>query len=108
VPLREKTKATCGERVEREQLLMREIVHRAKNMLSVVHAIANQTATRSLEDFRDSFSERIKALASNQDLLDRNQWWGVDVKDLVHAQLAHFATLIGSHIIVDGPNAVLD
>jgi two-component sensor histidine kinase len=29
------------------------------------------------------------------------------VKDLVHAQLAHFATLIGSRIIVDGPDLVL-
>ncbi len=33
------------EREEKEQLLMREISHRAKNMLSVVNAIAHQTAT---------------------------------------------------------------
>src|SRR5258706_10021245 len=33
-------------REEKEQLLMREINHRAKNMLSVVDAIAHQTATK--------------------------------------------------------------
>jgi len=34
------------EREEKEHLLMREVNHRAKNMLSVVDAIAHQTVTR--------------------------------------------------------------
>jgi two-component sensor histidine kinase len=94
------------ERKEREDqvhLLMREVNHRAKNMLSVVDAIAHQTAKRSPEDFIECFSERIQALSANQDLLVRNEWNGVEVADLVHAQLAHFADLIGSRIAVHGP-----
>jgi PAS domain S-box-containing protein len=91
------------EREEKEHLLMREINHRAKNMLSVVDAIAHQTAIRSPEDFIERFSERIQALSANQDLLIRNEWNGVDINDLVHAQLAHFADLIGSRIAVEGP-----
>jgi two-component sensor histidine kinase len=55
------------EREERERLLMREINHRAKNMLSVVDAIAHQTATRTPEDFIERFSERVQALSANQD-----------------------------------------
>ena len=47
------------ERQEREHLLMREINHRAKNMLSVVDAIAHQTATRAPKDFIERLSERI-------------------------------------------------
>jgi two-component sensor histidine kinase len=90
-------------RAEKEHLLMREMNHRAKNMLSVVDAIAHQTATRSPEDFVSRFSERIQALSANQDLLLRTEWKGVDVKGLVHAQLAHFADLIGSRISADGP-----
>ena len=82
---------------------MREMNHRAKNMLSVVDAIAHQTATRSPEDFVNRFSERIQALSANQDLLLRTEWKGVDIKGLVHAQLAHFADLIGSRISADGP-----
>jgi PAS domain S-box-containing protein len=91
------------EREEKENLLMREINHRAKNMLSVVDAIAHQTATRNPEDFVERFSERIQALSANQDLLVRNEWNGVEVEDLVRAQLALFADLIGSRIGVDGP-----
>ncbi len=90
------------EREEREHLLMREINHRAKNMLSVVDAIAHQTATRNPEDFMERFSERIQALSANQDLLVRNEWNGVEIADLVHTQLAHFADLIGSRIAVHG------
>jgi PAS domain S-box-containing protein len=91
------------EREAKERLLMREISHRAKNMLSVVHSIAQQTASRKPEDFLESFSERIQALAASQDLLVRNEWNGVDVRDLAQAQLAHFTDLIGRRIILHGP-----
>jgi PAS domain S-box-containing protein len=96
------------EREEKEHLLMREINHRAKNMLSVVDAIAHQTATRNPEDFIERFSERIQALSANQDLLVRNEWNGVEIADLVRAQLAHFADLIGSRIAVLGPKLRLN
>jgi PAS domain S-box-containing protein len=96
------------EREEKEHLLMREINHRAKNMLSVVDAIAHQTATRNPEDFIERFSERIQALSANQDLLVRSDWNGVEIDDLVHAQLAHFAELIGSRIAVHGPTLRLN
>ncbi len=91
------------EREEQVQLLMREVNHRAKNMLSVVDAIAHQTATKNPEDFIERFSERIQALSANQDLLVRSEWGGVDIEDLTRAQLSHFADLIGSRIVVDGP-----
>jgi two-component sensor histidine kinase len=96
------------EREEREHLLMREINHRTKNILSVVDAIAHQTAARTPEAFVERFSERIQALAANQDLLIRNAWHGVEVEDLVRAQLAPFADLIGSRIVVSGPRLRLN
>ncbi len=96
------------EREEKEHLLMREVNHRAKNMLSVVDAIAHQTATKNPEDFIERFSERIQALSANQDLLVRNEWNGVEIKDLVCAQLAHFADLIGLRIALHGPKLRLN
>jgi hypothetical protein len=60
---RKKREEERKEREEKEQLLMREINHRAKNMLSVVDAIAHQTAAKNHEDFVERFSERIQALA---------------------------------------------
>jgi PAS domain S-box-containing protein len=91
------------EREEKEHLLMREINHRSKNLLSVVDAIAHQTAARNPADFVERFSERIQALSANQDLLVRNEWNGVDIEELVRAQLALFVDLIGSRIAVHGP-----
>jgi PAS domain S-box-containing protein len=96
------------ERREREHLLMRETNHRAKNMLSVVDAIAHQTAAKTPEDFVERFSERVQALSANQDLLIRNAWHGVDAEDLVRAQLAPFADHIGTRIVVRGPNLRLN
>lgn len=90
------------EHEERTQLLLREMNHRSKNIMSVVDAIAHQTAATAPDDFIARFSERIQALAANQDLLVRNEWKGVDLGDLVVAQLAHFADLIGSRIVVRG------
>jgi two-component sensor histidine kinase len=87
---------------------MREVNHRAKNMLSVVDSIAHQTAARNPEDFIECFSQRVQALSANQDLLVRNEWKGVDIADLVRAQLAHFADLIGSRIGLGGPKLRLN
>jgi PAS domain S-box-containing protein len=87
---------------EQIRLLMREVNHRAKNMLSLVQAIARQTAAPKPEDFIGCFTQRIQALAANQDLLIRNEWKGVDVEELVRAQLAHFADIVGSRIVVHG------
>jgi two-component sensor histidine kinase len=89
-------------------LLMRESNHRAKNILSIVQAIARQTAAREPEDFVGRFTERLQALSANQDLLVRNEWHGVDVEDLARAQLAHFADLIGSRIAMHGPKLRLN
>jgi PAS domain S-box-containing protein len=88
--------------------LMHEVNHRAKNMLSLVQAVARQTAAREPEDFIGRFNERIQALAASQDLLVRNEGHGVDVEDLARAQLAHFADLVGSRIATRGPKLHLN
>ena len=89
---------------ERQLLLMRELNHRTKNLLSVVQSIANQTVASSPSDFAERFSRRIQALSANQDLLVRSEWRGVEIEDLVRAQLAHFADLIGERIMIEGPH----
>jgi PAS domain S-box-containing protein len=100
---------TARKRVEEQvRLLMREANHRAKNMLSLVQAVARQTAAREPEDFVGRFTERLQALSANQDLLTRNEWHGVEIKDLVCAQLAHFADLVGSRIATHGPKLHLN
>jgi PAS domain S-box-containing protein len=85
------------------RLLMREVNHRSKNLLSVVHGVARQTIAANPEDFLERFEMRIAALAASQDLLVKNEWKGVDLEELVRSQLAHFEDLIGTRITLQGP-----
>jgi PAS domain S-box-containing protein len=89
---------------EHLKLLMREVNHRSRNMLAVVYSIARQTAASNVDDFIDRFAERIQALSANQDLLIKNDWHGANIEELVRAQLAPFADLIGTRIQVQGPH----
>lgn len=92
------------------QLLMLEVNHRAKNMLSLVQAIARQTINHTNHDTGDfiaRFSQRLRALAANQDLLVRNNWQGVDLDQLIRAQLAPFTDAVGSRIRLTGPQVQL-
>jgi hypothetical protein len=57
---------------------------------------------------RGRFTERIRALAANQDLLVRHEWQRIDVQDLAQVQLGHFADLIGPRINLDGPKLHLN
>jgi PAS domain S-box-containing protein len=88
---------------ESQLLLVRELNHRTKNLLSVVQSIANQTAASSPRDFVERFAQRIQALSASQDLLVHGEWRGVEIEALVRAQLAHFADLIGDRIMIGGP-----
>ena len=88
---------------EKIQLLLKEVNHRAKNMLSVVQAVARQTIAGTAEDFIGRFEERVQSLAASQDLLVRNNWVGVDLGELIRSQLGHFQDLIGTRIELSGP-----
>jgi two-component sensor histidine kinase/CheY-like chemotaxis protein len=85
------------------RLLMNEVNHRSKNLLSVVTAIAQQTAASSPQEFVKKFSSRVQALAVNHDLLVKSQWRSIEASELVSGQLAHFGDLVGKRILFDGP-----
>lgn len=87
------------------QLLIQALNHRAKNLLSVVQAIANQSAREEEvgESFPRRFSQRLSALAACHDLLVRSKRSPVQLEDLVRAQLAPFAAELGDRIKAIGP-----
>jgi len=87
---------------ENRQMLMREVNHRGKNLLSVVKVIARQTALRSPENFIEAFGERLQALAANQDILVNNGWQQIELDALVRGQLEHFEA-IRERVTVVGP-----
>ena len=88
----------------RVQWLMREVNHRAKNILSVVQAMAHQTRAGLGQEFVSEFEERIRGLSASYDLLVNNKWQNVPLAELMRVQLAHFADLLDGRIAVRGPD----
>jgi two-component sensor histidine kinase len=86
------------------KLLMSEVNHRAKNILSVVQALAHQTDATSSQEFISRFDERIQSLSASHDLLVKSEWRNVPFAELVRAQLAPFGGLLESRIAVRGPD----
>ncbi|MHA7776889.1 sensor histidine kinase [Roseibium sp. M-1] len=91
------------------RLVMRELTHRSKNLLAVIQAMARQTAARSdsTEEFVDSFSARLQAMAASHDLLVSQSWYGADLEELVLAHLAQSIEPDSPQISISGePHAV--
>lgn len=86
------------------QLLMREMNHRAKNVLAMVMGIARQTARSfNLPDgFEERLSERLTSLASAHDVLARQEWLGADLKAVLEGQLRHHIDTYGERIVIEG------
>lgn len=89
---------------EHTRLLMGELNHRTKNILSVVQAIARRTSRESShEDFIRSFGQRLLSLSACNDLLLRTDWSGVGLEELAATQFAHLGTLSGERLTMSGP-----
>jgi PAS domain S-box-containing protein len=86
----------------RVQWLMREVNHRAKNILSIVQAMAHQTQAGLHQEFVSEFEERIRGLSASYDLLVNNKWQNVPLVELVRVQLAHFGDVMNNRIAVRG------
>jgi len=92
------------EQEARIRLLMRELTHRSKNLLTVIQAIMRQTANNStsVEDFETRFSARLQSLAGSHDLLVREDWQGASMRELVRSQLGHYGDRVDSQIELSG------
>jgi two-component sensor histidine kinase len=89
------------------RLLMRELVHRIKNLMAVVSAIGRQTgrSSTSYGDFQTRFEARLAGLSSSVDLLVSADWRSVGLRDLVMSQLRPFADL--TRFEIAGPSLML-
>jgi two-component system CheB/CheR fusion protein len=91
-----------------QKLLLGELSHRVKNMLSIVQAMARQTLRGSTDEKAlASFETRLCALSGAHDLLMASNWKGADLAELIRSQLA---LLLGSDArqwIGAGPSVTL-
>ncbi|MEY8880270.1 sensor histidine kinase, partial [Donghicola sp. XS_ASV15] len=90
---------------EARELITQEVIHRAKNMLTIVSSIQRQTARNatSLEDFHEKFGNRIAALSETTDMLVQGSWTTVALDRLVERHMAPFMQGVAHKVRVDGP-----
>ena len=89
--------------------MLQEMKHRIKNSIARVLAIARQTAASSdtIDEFSQSFSARLHAMANAQDMLTRSHWRQADLRELLATELKQ---VLGSDYDerIDGPKVLLD
>lgn len=90
---------------ERQNLLAREVDHRARNALAVIQSIIRLTRARSVDDYVAAIEGRIKALARAHTLLSDSRWEGADLSALVGDELAPYRT--GDKVTIGGPDISL-
>jgi PAS domain S-box-containing protein len=93
---------------ERQELLAREVDHRARNALAIVNSIVRLTRGDSLEAYVHAVEGRVHALAHVHDLLSQARWQGADISRLVSEEMAPYAGLKQSRVTVSGPAILVD
>lgn len=98
-------------RIERHQaLLLAELNHRVKNMLTVVMGIAAQTAraSPSIQRFSESFLGRLSSLASTYTLLTAANWDATPLRVLAEELFSAHLTSGDTRLELGGPALMLD
>ena len=89
---------------ERQRLLMAELDHRVKNILSNVSAVAHLSSQRapSVGSFVQALDGRIQAMSQAHALLARGAWAGADLQELLTVVLEPFLSRAKDNIRIEG------
>jgi two-component sensor histidine kinase len=93
---------------ERQQLLVNELNHRVKNMLTMVQSITHQTLKHasSLTTGQANIEARLAALARTHDLLTEQGYDSAPIGGIVHRSLSPFA-IDRWRLFTQGPDTLL-
>ena len=76
---------------ERQNLLTREVDHRAKNALALAQSIVRLTRARDVTAYVQAVEGRITALARVHTVLSLSSWQGAEIRGLVAEELAPYS-----------------
>lgn len=84
-----------AEAEERVHFILQELVHRTKNILSLVQAMIRQLArgTDSVDELQKAVGGRLAGLAQSIEALAKQQWGGIPLSSMIEMQLS---TVTGS------------
>src|ERR1700709_1094103 len=90
---------------ERQNLLSREVDHRAKNALALAQSIVRLTRGENVKSYIHSVEGRINALARVHTVLSLSSWQGAEIRKLIDEELAPYAR--GQQVVLSGPEIQL-
>ena len=92
---------------QREKLLMRELDHRSKNLLTVVQSVVHLTQAEDIDRFRAAVSGRIQALGRTHAMLGEADWEGADFQCVLDEELAPYKGFGTGEVRLCGPRLQL-
>src|ERR1700743_3574204 len=95
---------------ERQELMIAELNHRVRNILSLVRSLVAQSKDNaaSTEEFANVLGGRIQALARAHDQITNLNWAPVALKSLVESEAGAYLGARAGRIRMDGPEVALD
>jgi two-component system CheB/CheR fusion protein len=90
----------------RQNILIRELHHRTRNLLAIVQSLASQTlrSSKSLADFKDVFEGRLSALSRVQSLLSAADEDRIPLETLLKEEFDAFESAEkAGHLTLSGP-----
>jgi PAS domain S-box-containing protein len=91
-----------------QELLLKELNHRSKNLLAVADAIVRQTAKSTPAcELVDRISRRLHALSINQDLMIDRDWRGADIAQIIQSQLAFILDDPARRVQLEGQQCIV-
>jgi two-component system CheB/CheR fusion protein len=93
----------------RQRLLLSELTHRVRNILTVIQAIARHTlrSDQTSKELIDRFEGRLSALVSTHTLLVESDWKGAGLAELAQQQLAAYAPQKSDRLRIAGEPVLL-
>ena len=93
---------------ERLQLLLHELVHRSKNILTLVQAMIRQLGreNKSIPEFQKEVDHRLRGLGMSIRALAEVQWQGLPIRKLIETHLDVFGT-VAERFVLAGDDFML-
>jgi two-component system CheB/CheR fusion protein len=94
---------------QHQRVLVDELNHRVKNMLTVVISMATQTMRRAgtMEEFSKAYMGRIHAMTAAYSLLSSENWHNIPIQALLMEELKPFLATGHDNVILHGPAVLL-
>lgn len=82
-----------SEAEDRIHLILHELVHRTKNILTLIQAMMRQLSRQdtTMEEFQKAISTRLQGLGKSIEALAKEQWAGVSIRRVIEIHMSTFA-----------------